>query len=319
MKAAVHYEYGSPDVIQIRELEKPFPGNDEVLVRIHAATVNRTDCAMLAADPWFMRFLTGLTKPNKIISGTDFAGVIEETGKDVKLFKTGDRVFGFDDNGLSSHAEYMRISENNALATIPEDITFEQAAASIEGAHYAFNFISKVDLKSGQKVLVNGASGAIGSAAVQLLKNSGANITAVCSSKNSELISSLGAEKVIDYEKEDFTKSDEKFDYVFDTVGKSTFGKCKPILKDGGIYISSELGPNAQNVFYSLFTPFFGKKKVKFPMPLNRLESVLYIRKLLEEGKFSPVIDREYTLDKTAEAFRYVMTGEKTGNVVINV
>ena len=317
MKAAVHYQYGSSDVIQIRDVDKPVPADNELLVRVHSATVNRTDCAMLTADPWFMRFLTGLTKPKKSISGTDFAGVVEFAGKNVSKFKTGDRVFGFDDNGLGSHAEYMTISGNNAISVIPEDISFEQAAASIEGAHYAYNFLNKVNIKAGQKVLVNGASGAIGSAAVQLLKISGADITAVCNTKNKELISSLGAEKVIDYEKEDFTKSDEKFDFVFDTVGKSTFGKCKPILKDGGIYISSELGPNAQNVFYSLFTPFFGKKKVKFPMPLNRLESVLYIKKLLEEGKFSPVIDREYTLDKTAEAFRYVMTGEKTGNVLI--
>jgi len=319
MKAAVHYEYGSPDVIQIREMEKPVPADNEVLVRVHAATVNRTDCAMLASDPWFMRFMTGLTKPNKIISGTDFAGVIEAAGKDVKLFKTGDKVFGFDDNGLSSHAEYMTISQNNALALIPKDVSFEQAAASIEGAHYAYNFLNKVNIKSGQKVLINGASGAIGSAAVQLLKNSGAKITAVCKSKNAELITSLGAEKIIDYEKEDFTKTDEKFDFVFDTVGKSTFGKCKPILNKGGIYISSELGPYAQNIFLSLFTPVWGDRKVKFPMPLNRLDSVLYIRKLLEEKKFSPVIDKKYALEKTADAFRYVMTGEKTGNVVITI
>ncbi|HMQ68088.1 MAG TPA: NAD(P)-dependent alcohol dehydrogenase [Ignavibacteria bacterium] len=319
MKAAVHYKYGSPEVIKIRDIEKPVPADDELLIRVHAATVNRTDCAMLTAEPWFMRFMTGLTKPKKIISGTDFAGVVESAGNDVKLFKTGDKVFGFDDNGLSSHAEYMTFSENNALAVIPGNISFEQAAASIEGAHYAYNFLNKVNIKSGQKVLVNGASGAIGSAAVQLLKNTGAKITAVCNSKNTGLMTNLGAEKVIDYEKEDFTGSGEKFDFVFDTVGKSTFGKCKPVLNEGGIYISSELGPYAQNVFYSLFTPVMGNKKVKFPMPVNRHGSVLYIKKLLEEGMFSPVIDRTYTPDKTEEAFRYVMTGEKTGNVVIAI
>ncbi|MBS1517858.1 MAG: NAD(P)-dependent alcohol dehydrogenase [Bacteroidetes bacterium] len=319
MKAAVHYQYGSSDVIKIREVEKPVPGKDEVLVRVRSATVNRTDCAMLTAKPFFMRLQTGLIKPGKIISGTDFAGGVEAAGENVSMFKAGDRIFGFDDNGLSSHAEYLTISEKNAVAKIPGEFSFEEAAASIEGAHYAYNFLNKVDLKSGQKVLVNGASGAIGSAALQLLKYYGADVTAVCDGKNTGLVISLGADKVIDYEKENFTHTDEKFDFVFDTVGKSTFGKCKRILKSGGVYISSELGPYAQNPFLTLFTKVFGNKKVKFPLPLNRLRSVLFIRKLLEDGLFRPVIDRKYDLDETGEAFRYVLKGQKTGNVVLSV
>jgi len=319
MKAAYYTKYGSPDVLRIREVEKPTPQNKEVLIRVYAATVNRTDSAMLRAKPWFMRFFTGLLKPNKPIPGTDFAGRIEAVGKDIESFKAGDKVFGFDDSGVRSHAQYMTISEENAMTTIPENISYEQAAGSIEGAHYAYNFINKVDLRSGQKVLVNGATGAIGSAAVQLLKYFEADITAVCRGQNTELVKSLGADKVIDYEKEDFTKSGEKYDYVFDTVGKSSFAKCKPLLESGGIYISSELGRMAQNIFFAITTPIFGKKVVKFPNPLDRRRSVLLIKKLSEEGNFKAVIDRKYSLEDIAEAFLYVEKGHKIGNVIITI
>jgi NADPH:quinone reductase-like Zn-dependent oxidoreductase len=319
MKAAIYENYGSPDVLEIKEVEKPVPEDNEVLIRVYATTVNRSDCAMLRAKPFIMRFTTGLVSPNRPILGTDFAGQIEAVGNGVLLFNVGDRVFGFDDGGLSSHAQYMTLSENNALAIIPDNLTYEQAAASIEGAHYAYNFINKVELKKGQRVLVNGATGAIGSAAVQLLKYYGADITAVCNTKNIELVKSLGANKTIDYLKEDFTKSDEKYNYVFDTVGKSTFAKCKPLLVSGGVYISSELGPNAQNPFLALITPFYGDKKVVFPLPLNRKKSVLLIKKLSEEGKFKAVIDRKYPLEEIADAFRYVEKGQKTGNVIITI
>ncbi|MCH8033779.1 MAG: NAD(P)-dependent alcohol dehydrogenase [Bacteroidetes bacterium] len=319
MKAIVHKKYGPPDFLQLKEVEKPTPKNNEVLIRVYATTVNRTDCAMLRAKPFIMRFFTGLFKPKIPVLGTEVAGNIEAVGKDVKSFKIGDKVFGFDDGGLSSHAQYITLSENKALTTIPNNLTYKQAAASFEGAHYAYNMIKKVDLKSEQKVLVNGATGAIGSAAVQLLNYFGANVTAVCNAKNFELVKSLGATKVVDYTEEDFTKSNEKYHYVLDTVGKSTFSKCKPLLLSGGVYISSELGSMAQNLFFAIITPMMGSKKVIFPIPTDTRGSILFIKKLIEQGKFNSVIDREYPLEQITDAFRYVEKGFKTGNVVITL
>lgn len=326
MKAIIHNKYGPPDFLRLKEVEKPTLKDNEVLIRVYATTVNRTDCAMLRAKPFIMRFFTGLFKPKIPILGTEFAGNIEAVGKDVMSFKVGDKVFGFDDGGLSSHAQYITLSENKALTTIPNNLTYEQAAASFEGAHYAYNMIKKVNLKREQKVLVNGATGAIGSAAVQLLKYFGANVTAVCNAKNFELVKSLGATKVVDYTEEDFTKSNEKYHYVLDTVGKSTFSKCKPLLLSGGVYISSELGPMAQNLFFALITPIMGNlpgrlasKKVIFPIPTDTRGSILLIKKLIEQGKFKSVIDREYPLEQITDAFRYVEKGFKKGNVVITI
>lgn len=319
MKASTYTEYGSPDILRLEEVEKPVPNDNELLIKVHAATVNRTDCAMLRAKPFIMRFFTGLFKPKNPILGTDFAGEVEAIGKDVKSFGVGDKVFGFDDSGLSSHAQYLTISADNALSAFPVHISYPQAAASIEGAHYAYNFITKVTIEPGQKVLVNGATGAIGSAAVQLLKHFGAEVAAVGNTKNQSLMKSLGADKVLDYEKEDFTKSGQQYDFVFDAVGKSTFARCKPLLKPGGVYLSSELGWMAQNVFYALSTPFIGNRKVIFPIPTDKKGSVLLVKKLMEEGKFMPVIDRTYPLEDIAEAFRYVETGQKTGNVVVTM
>lgn len=325
MKAIVYTQYGPPDILQLQDVPKPTPSDNEILVRVVAATVNRTDCANLSARPFIMRFALGLFKPKKQILGTEFAGVVEATGKAVTSFKVGDKVFGFDDGVLSSYAEYLTIAEDKGMATMPENISFTQAAASSEGVHYAYNFINKVPLKSGDKVLVNGADGGIGSATVQLLKYFGAEVTAVCRTKNIALLKSLGADTIIDYTKEDFTKVDFRYDYVFDSVGKSSFGKCSKILKPGGAYISSELGRMSQNIFFALITAIFGSlpgqqgKKVKFPYPPDIPRSVLFIKKLLKDGKYSPVIDRTYPLLQIADAFRYVEKGQKTGNVVITI
>lgn len=319
MKAVVCAQYGPPDVLKLEEVEKPTPADNEVLIKIHATTVNRTDCATLRAIPFIARIITGLFKPKNQIPGTEFAGEIEAVGKNVTFYKVGDKVFGFDDGGSGSHAEYMTISEDKALATIPANSSYEQAAASIEGAHYGLNFINKVKIESGQKILVNGATGGIGSATVQLLKYYGADVTAVCAGENMELVKSLGANRVIDYTKEDFTKDDQKYSFVFDAVGKSSFGKCKPLLLPGGVYISSELGFMAQNVFLPLVTPIVGNKTVKFPIPVNLKENVLLIKKLIEEGKFKSVIDRTYRLEQIVEAYTYVEKGQKIGNVVITV
>lgn len=325
MKAIVSTQYGPPDVLQLKEVDKPVPKDNEVLVRVRATTVNRTDCANLTAKPFIMRFSLGLFKPNNPILGTEFAGDVEAVGKAVSSFKVGDKVFGFDDGVLSSYAEYLSISDDKGLTTMPKDISYEQAATSVEGAHYAYNFINKVNLKRDHKVLVNGASGGIGSATVQLLKYYEADVTAVCNTKNIELAKSLGASRVIDYTAVDFTKDNERYDFVFDSVGKSSFGKCKSLLKPGGVYISSELGWMVQNLFFFLITSIFGSmpfqagKKVKFPYPPNIQRSVLLIKKLIEEGKFKSVIDRSYPLEQIAEAFSYVLKGQKTGNVVITM
>ena len=322
MKAIIYTKYGSPDVLKLKEVNKPVPEDNEALIKIVATTVNRTDCATIGAKPFFMRIDTGLFKPKKQIPGTEFAGEIEAVGKSVSSLKAGDKVFGFDDQSTGSHAQYATISEDNVVM-MPDGVSYEQAAASIEGAHYAYNFINKVSLEKGQKVLVNGATGAIGSAAVQLLKYFDVNVTAVCATKNIELVKSLGANRVIDYTKEDFTKDETKYNFVFDTVGKSSFFKCKRLLQPGGVYISSDLGYMAQNIFLPLITPFIkaiiGNKKTIFPMPTDVRGSIVLIKRLIEQGKFKAVIDRKYPLEQIAEAYRYVEKGQKTGNVVITV
>lgn len=319
MKASIYTQYGPPNVLELRDIPKPHPKENEILIKVYAATVNRTDCAMLRADLPIMRLTTGLTKPRNPILGTDFAGQIEAIGSKVKRFGVGDRLFGFDDMGLSSHAEYLCVSEKEALGKIPEDMDYNEAAALIEGAHYAINFLNKVNIKKGDKVLVNGATGAIGSAAVQLLKYFGATVVATCKAKHSDLIKNLGAKSTIDYEEDDFTLLKEQFDFVFDTVGKSTFGQCKNILKPGGVYISSELGPKAQNSFLSLWGIFHKGKRVKFPFPLNRQSSVDLVVQLVKEDAFKPLIDKRYPLDQIKNAFENTLSGEKVGNVVISI
>lgn len=222
MKAIIQTKYGPPDVLQMKEVEKPVPRSHEVLVKVHAASVNRTDCANLRAKPFFMRLVIGLLRPRKHTPGTEFSGEIEATGIDVSTFKAGDKVFGFDDEGAMAHAQYLTIHENK-VAHLPTGVSFRQGAVSSEGAHYARNFLNKVKLRPGQKVLVNGATGAIGSAAVQLLKHEGIHVSAVCNTKNIDLVKTLGAEKIFDYQQEDFTRDNSQYDFVFDTVGKSSF------------------------------------------------------------------------------------------------
>jgi len=258
MKAITRTNYGLPDVLEVKQIAKPIPKDNELLVRVYATTINRTDCGILTGKPYLIRAFTGLTKPSDLVPGTDFAGQVEGVGKNVSNFKIGDRVFGLNDEGLSSHAEYMTIRADKAVAQIPEQISYATAAASCEGAHYAGNFLSKIDIKETDKVLVNGATGAIGSASVQLLKIRGVYVTAVGNTKNMELLHELGADKTFNYEKEDFTKDQERYQFVFDAVGKSTFSKCKHLLVSKGIYISSELGPNAENLYLPITTRFGG-------------------------------------------------------------
>jgi NADPH:quinone reductase-like Zn-dependent oxidoreductase len=292
----------------------------EVLVRVHAATVNRTDCGFRAAKPWIVRPFSGLTKPKATINGSEFAGVVEELGSRVTSFAVGDRVFGFSEERRGAHAEYLAIPEDGPIATIPGDLTFEEAAPSTEGSHYALSIITKTKIRSGQRVLVNGATGAIGSAAVQLLKAQGVTVTATCPGEHVDLVRGLGADRVIDLTAEDFTRDLETYDVVLDAVGKSTFGRCRRLLKPRGIYASTDLGPFAQNPVLGIVTRLLGGRRAMLPLPPRYdQERVRYFRGLLESGALRPVIDRRYPLDRIVEAYRYVETGRKVGNVVISV
>jgi NADPH:quinone reductase-like Zn-dependent oxidoreductase len=317
MRAAVYTKYGPPSVLQIRDVPKPTPRDKEVLVRVHASTVNRTDCGFLRARPFIVRFVSGLFGPKRTVLGCEFAGEIETVGKDVKSFTKGDRVFGYSGTRFGAHADYMTVPEQGMLAIMPANLGYEEAAPTSEGAHYALNNIRKADVRSGQRVLINGATGGIGSAAVQLVKYYGAEVTAVCDTKNLNLVKSLGADRLIDYTKEDFTKSGGEYEFVFDAVGKSSFGACKKLLKPGGIYCSTELGPFNENPFLAIWTSMFGSKKVIFPIPKDSREDMLFFKELIEAGRFKPVIDRRYALEKIADAYAYVEKGQKIGNVVI--
>jgi NADPH:quinone reductase-like Zn-dependent oxidoreductase len=319
MKAIVSARYGPPDILQLKEIPKPTPKDDEVLIRIHATTVNRTDCGFLRGKPYFVRFVSGLLRPKRTILGSEFAGEVEAAGKGVKSIVNGDRVFGFSGVRFGAHAEYMTMPEQSMLTTMPANLSYEEAAPSTEGGHYALNNIRRANVRSGQKVLIYGATGAIGSAAVQLVKHYGAEVTAVCSTMNTELVKSLGADRVIDYTKEDFTKSGADYDFVFDAVGKSSFGACKKLLKPGGIYCSTDLGFLYQNPFLTLWTSKFSSKKVIFPIPKDSKEDVIFFKELIEAGKFRPVVDRRYPLEQIVEAYKYVEKGQKIGNVVMTV
>lgn len=314
MKAIINTEYGFVDVLYLKDISKPTPKDNEVLIKIYATTVNRTDIGIRAAEYFIARFFTGLFKPKFHVLGSEFSGVIESIGKDVKSFKVGDSVFGLSGETFGTHAEYLCFPESSSIALKPTNMSFEEAAAICEGHYLALNYLQKVNLQKGQKILINGASGSIGSSGVQLAKHFGAKITAVTNTKNFELAKSLGADVVIDYTKEDFTKIDDKFDFIFDAVGKSSLFKCKHIMKENAIYFSTELGFMYQNVFLPIFT-----NKIIFPIPKVDKKQILFFKKLAEAGELRAVIDRRYTLEQIKEAHNYVESGQKTGSVVINI
>jgi NADPH:quinone reductase-like Zn-dependent oxidoreductase len=319
MKAAVRYQYASPEKIRIIDMPKPIPKTNQVLIRVMATTINRTDCGVLSGSPYIFRFFVGWPKPKNHILGTDFSGIVEEVGSMVTKFRVGDRVWGFEDEGLPSQAEYLAYGEDKNIMIIPEGLSFAEGAACAEGAHYALNFLNYVKLNPESRVLVNGATGGIGSAMVQFLKGQGVHVTATANTKNMDLIQSLGPDHVIDYEKEDFTKIGENFDVIFDTVGKSTFGKCKVLLKENGCYLSSELGEGIENLYLPLVTKIKGGKRVLFPIPSNIKGSMSSIQKMVIEGKFHPIIEKSFPLEHASEAYSYVASGKKTGNVVFDL
>ena len=318
MRAAVRTTYGPPGVVHITDVPAPEVGPGEVRVAVHATSVNRTDCGARAAKPFFVRALTGLVRPRATILGNEFAGLVESVGPGVTRFAAGDRVFGYSPR-FGAHAELLSIPEDGLVATVPAGLSFEEVAPGTEGAHYALSMIRKGGISGGQDVLVNGATGAIGSAAVQLLADLGARVTAVCETAHVELVRGLGADRVIDRGVVDFTKEDHQYDVVFDAVGKSSIGRCRPVLKPRGLYLTTDLGPWAQNIVLPTVTRLARGRRVMLPLPIENQEIVDYLRERIASGRFRPVVDRLFPLERIVDAYLYVETGQKLGNVVITV
>ena len=316
MTAVVHDHYGPPDVLRLAEVERPVPDEDEVLVRVHATTVTRSDCGLRAAHPFFSRFFYGLRRPKRRIAGTELAGEVEAVGAAVSEFKVGDAVFGIRGG---ANAEYVCVRESGVLAHKPAALTYEEAAAVCDGAIIALACLRKADLREGRSILIYGASGAIGTAAVQLARHFNADVTAVCGTKNVELMRSLGADEVIDYTREDFTQSGKVYDVILDAVGKHSFRRCRGSIKPGGLYLETDLGFMWHVPFLALATRWIGDRKVTIPLPAYTKENVLFLEKLVEAGEYRAVIDRSYPLEDVVEATRYVETEQKTGNVVLTV
>jgi NADPH:quinone reductase-like Zn-dependent oxidoreductase len=317
MRAVVHDRYGPPEVLRLEEVERPVPKDDEVLVKIHATTVNRTDCGLRSAKPFVTRYFTGLRRPKRTILGMELAGEVEAVGSAVTEFEVGDHVFGV--KGFGAHAEFVCMRESAALAHKPAGMTFEEAAAVCDGAAIALSCLRNADLRKGRSILVYGASGSVGTAAVQLAKYFGADVTAVCNTRNVELLRSLGADAVVDYLQEDFTKNGETYDVIFDAVGKHSFRRCRGSLKPGGIFIETDLGFMWHVPLLALSTRWIGNKRVTMGIAKYKKEDILFLKELIEAGRYRAVIDRRYPLEDVVEATRYVETGEKTGNVVLTV
>jgi len=317
MRAVVYDRYGPPEVQRLEDVERPVPNDDEVLVRIHATTVNRTDCGWRSATPFFTRYFTGWRGPRQRILGMELAGEVEAVGAAVRDFQVGDEVFGV--TRFGAHAEFVCVGESGGLAHKPAGMTFNEAAAVCDGGSIALACLRKADLREGRSVLVYGATGSIGTAAVQLAKHFGADVTAVGNTKNLELLRSLGADTVIDYTQEDFTKNGETYDVIFDSVGMHSFRRCRRSLKPGGIFLETDLGFMWHVPALALLTRWIGDKKVTLPVPSYTKQDVLFLKELIEAGEYRAVIDRRYPLEQVVEATRYVETKQKTGNVVLTV
>jgi NADPH:quinone reductase-like Zn-dependent oxidoreductase len=317
MRAVVYDRYGPPEVQRLEDVERPVPNDDEVLVRIHATTVNRTDCGWRSATPFFARYFTGLRRPRRRILGMELAGEVEAVGAGVREFHVGDEVFGV--KGFGAHAEFACVRESAGVAHKPAGMSFEEAAAVIDGGSIALACMRKTDLRKGKSILIYGASGSIGTAAVQLARYFEADVTAVCNTKNLELVRSLGADRVIDYTQEDFTKNGETYDVIFDAVGMHSFRRCRRSLKPGGVFLETDLGFMWHVPALILLTRWIGDKRMRMPIPHYTKEDVLFLKKAIEAGKYRAVIDRSYPLEQVVEATRYVETKQKTGNVVLTV
>jgi NADPH:quinone reductase-like Zn-dependent oxidoreductase len=318
MRAVVHDRYGPPEVLRIDDVERPVPKEDEVLVRVHASTVTRGDAmGVRSADYRFTRVFTGIRRPRRTSHGTEFAGRVEEVGAAVTEFRVGDDVFGVKGG---ANAEYLTVRESGAIAQKPTALTFEEAAAVPEGALLALTCLRPADPLEGKSVLVYGAAGSVGTAAVQLLAHHvETEVTAVCDTKDVEVVRSLGAREVLDRLREDFTRSGDRYDVIFDAVGKHSFRRCRRSVKPGGIYITMDLGFMYHVPMLALVTRFVGSKRATVGIGRYRKEDILLVKELVDAGKYRPVIDRTYDIDEIVKATRYVETGQKTGNVVLRV
>ncbi len=317
MKAVVYDRYGPPEVLRLAEVPRPVPAEDEVLVRIHATTVTRTDTGLRSAEFFVSRFFTGLRRPKRKVLGMELAGEVEAVGSAVTEFAVGDHVFGV--KGSGAHAEFVCMRETAPMAHMPAGMSFEEAAAVCDGASLALACLRKADIREGTRVLVYGASGSVGTAGVQLAKVFGAHVTAVCNTTNVELVQSLGADAAIDYLQEDFTKNGQTYDVVFDAVGKHSFRRCRRSLNPGGVYVSTDPGFMFHAPLLALLTKWIGSKKVAMGITRYSKEDVLFLKELVEAGKYQVVIDRRYPLEDVVEAAKYVETGQKTGNVVLTL
>jgi NADPH:quinone reductase-like Zn-dependent oxidoreductase len=318
MKAVVYDRYGPPEVLRLEDVERPVPKEDEVLIKIHATTVTRTDIGLRAGKPLIVRLFFGLLRPKQRILGTEVAGEVETVGAAVTRFAVGDHIFGSTPAfRTGAHAEFICLEESAPIAHKPAAMTFEQAAAVTDGMILALMCLEAAHVGKRQRIVVYGASGSIGTAGVQLAKHLGADVTAVCNTKNVDLVESLGADRVIDYTQEDFTKNGETYDVIFDAVGKHSFSRCRGSLKPGGIYVATD---GLRNALLALWTSRIGDKKVLFPVPPHYTKkNVLFLKELIEAGKYRAVIDRRYPLSDVIEATKYVETEQKTGNVVLTV
>jgi NADPH:quinone reductase-like Zn-dependent oxidoreductase len=316
MRAVVHDRYGSPEVLRIDEVPRPVPKENEVLVEVHASSVTRSDCAYRAAHPFFSRLFTGLRRPRERTVGTELSGVVAAVGAAVTEFAVGDEVFG---TRSGANAEYVCVREAGALAHKPVGMTHDQAAAVCDGALLARTCLKPAALRKGRSIVIYGASGSIGTAAVQLARHLEADVTAVCDTKNVELVRSLGADDVIDYETDDFTENGKTYDVIFDAVGKHSFRRCRRSLVPGGIFITTDLGFMWHVPFLALLTRVVGRKRVTLPVGKYKQEDVRFLKGLIEAGEYRTVIDRTYPLDDVVAATRYVETGQKTGNVVLTL
>jgi NADPH:quinone reductase-like Zn-dependent oxidoreductase len=319
MRAATFRRYGPPSVLGVADVPRPVPKDDEVLVEVHAATVNRTDCGFRTAKPPFMRLVTGLVRPRRTILGTEFAGVVVDKGALATSFEVGDRVFGVNAMRFGTQAEFVCVRESAPIATMPDGLGFEEAAAIGDGFVLARSCLQGGHLDKGQKVLIYGASGSIGSAAVQLAKSMGAEVTAVCDTKAIDVVRSLGADEVVDYTKEDFTVGRGGYDIVFDAVGKTSYRKCRDLLKPRGFYLETDLGERWENPVLGVVTRLRKGKQVRVPFPHYTQQNILALRDLLRQGAYRAVIDRRYPLDEIVTATQYVESEQKIGNVVLVV
>ncbi|MGD0447187.1 MAG: NAD(P)-dependent alcohol dehydrogenase [Candidatus Dormibacteria bacterium] len=317
MRAVVHDRYGPPEVLRLEDVAPPIPKDDEVRVRIHATTVSRTDCALREGAPFVARLTTGLRRPRRRILGSDLAGQVEAIGANVAEFETGDRVFGINPWRFGAHAELLCMRAGAALSQMPSGMPFEEAAAICDGAILALNALRPANLRKGKRILVYGASGSIGTAAVQLARHFGAGVVAVCNPKDLELVRSLGADEVIDYTQQDFMGNGQTYDVILDAVGTLRFRDCRGSLKRGGAYLATD---GFRNLVLSPWTALIGSKRVRFSIPPRfTKEDVVFLRELIETGEYRAVIDRRYPLEQVVEATRYVQTKQKTGNVVLTV